>query len=561
VAKETATNFSNFRDTVRSVKNMQAWKDGETFKPEFPWAAEWAKLDDVLSSRVPYYSWGIGEGTFKLLKFEPATGAESKGRSSASVGEDVAPQSGEAAKARGREILENYFKGQRWLIVSFAMYYSLFSPVANALGGEEAVGSGRSGYAGALASLSPLAGVLVERFSVRTILRACSAARAIIWAGLVPAAYFAFGPTALFATAFAALMFADGAVVTVNTLVDIDENGVDFLAQQHAFPIDDQLRNEFNARLERTYSVSRIVLPPIMAGLGIFAAAILNSAGLALMGIMAASFAIPSGLSLYYYSKIPAEAKLPPRSSGKSIGAEVKQIASDFWGGVKTSWNNRKIRYRFLQYALERAREDAMLLVVLAEYGIRVLAHGDKAWGALYTASLISLGKIGAWVASHLMEHRWKAPKTKEDRWGAYRVFFPLAFAGAAATLLVPAAVSFVAQPWIGAAIVAGASFLFNLFCTGSSLGFRNLMQGIANEEGAAGRIFGIQNTFLMATNALAIGGLSAVFAATGISTAFWIACGLFAAIGAFELFVAPKLLFSKAERTAKKGDTPSNTN
>jgi hypothetical protein len=156
-------------------------------------------------------------------------------------------------------------------------------------------------------------------------------------------------------------------------------------------------------------------------------------------------------------------------------------------------------------------------------------------------------------VSAYLMHQRWQAPVGGEARYPKYRMFFPLAAGGTLATLLMPAAYlasSGVAGfPWLAAAIAGVSALLFNLMFAASALGFRNLMQAIVSEQNASGRLFGIQGTIQMAVNAVAILGLSAIFAAFGLGTALMIATGLYAAYGVFQALVVPRLLFTDAER------------
>jgi biotin carboxylase len=456
--------------------------------------------------------------------------------------------------ARRDRIMRGYLRGQLALIASFAMYYSLFSPVATALAGVGGMGSGRSAYAGSVAIVRPLAGVLVERFSARTVLIAGFAARAAIWAAILPTAFAFLGAGAPFLATFVGLMVVDGAIVSINGLVDIDEGGIDLLGKQHAFPVDDALRNKYNTLLDGFYSASRVIVAPAMAALGVVAAGIMSSAAGALVAVMAVSFAVPASVALYYYARyIPARADMGPVAARRPAAEEAREIASKLWEGFKLAWSNKNIRWRILLNSAERAIEDSMLFVVLAEFAMRILAKGNPVYGALYTAGLIAFGKIGAMVSAYLMHGRWKAPVGGEAKYPRYRPFFGLAAGGTLATLLMPAAAFAAAGvagfPWLAAALAGASALAFNLMFSASALGFRNLMQGIVSEQNASGRLFGIQGTILMAVNALAILGLSAIFAAFGLGAALSITTAIYAAYGVFQAFVGPRLLFTEQER------------
>lgn len=454
----------------------------------------------------------------------------------------------EAASLEKRErILRGYLRGQLAVIANFAIYYSLFSPVASVLAGVPGVGQGRSAYSGAVAIFQPIAGVLAERISMRSILIGAFLVRAMIWAAIVPAAFLLLGAGGPFLAIFVALMFVDGAVVSISSLVDIDEGGLDLLGLQHGFHVDDALRNRYNAIHDGFSSLSRVVMAPLMAMLGLFAAGFLSSAAAALVAVMAISFVLPAMVGCYYYLRyIPVEATLPDREPGQSAAKEIVEIADNLWAGMKLAWVVKRVRWRMLFNAAERAIEDSVLLIVMAEFAMKALAPGNAALGALFTAILIAVGKLGAMPSAWAMHKYWKAPLADAAKLPKYKMFFPLAFGGTLATALMPLAamVASNGQLWGAAALAGLSAILFNLLFTASALGFRNLMQGIVSDVGASGRLFGIQGTFMMGVSALAILGLSMLYETVGLVTAFAITSAIYVLYGLFQLLLGKHLLF-----------------
>lgn len=443
-------------------------------------------------------------------------------------------------------ILGGYLRGQLAVITNFAIYYSLFAPVASALAGISGVGQARFAYSGAVAIFQPIAGVIAERVQIRTILIGTFILRAIIWTGLVPAAFLLLGTGMPFLTVFVALMCVDGTVVSIGSLVDIDEGGVDLLAQQHGFKVDDALRNRYNALYEGFSSISRIVMAPLMAMIGLVAAGFLQSATAALVIVMALSFILPASAACYYYLRyIPSETITKECQLQRTVGGEFVDISINLCMGVKLAWSEKRVRWRILFNGAERAIEDSMLLVVSAAFAMEILAPDNAPLGAFYTAVLIAFGKLGGIAAAWTMHKHWHAPVTDAKKLSRYKIFFPLALGGTLATALMPvAALTSVSSP-LGSAGLAGLSvLLFNLQFTASALGFRNLMQGMVSDAGASGRLLGIQGTFIMGISAVTILGLSTLFATVDLITALVITSIVYVSYGIVQFFMGPTLLF-----------------
>ncbi|MEW5545728.1 hypothetical protein [Pseudomonas soli] len=449
---------------------------------------------------------------------------------------------------RRERILRGYLLGQLAVIANFAIYYSLFSPVAAALAGVGGMGQGRSLYSAAVAIFQPIAGVLAERIAVRSILIGGFAIRALIWAVILPIGYLALSTGAPLLTLFLLLMLIDGVVVSIGSLVDIDEGGLDLLGQQHGFPVDDDLRNRYNSIYEGFTSIGRIIMAPLMATLGLVMASVLNSAADALVIVMALGFLLPAMVGAYFYLRyIPSDPVLPARVAGASALDEVVEIYGGLRSGLQLTWRLKRIRWRILLNSAERAIEDSMLLIVLATFALKVLAPEDLAKGAFYTALLIAVGKVGSIVSAWAMHKYWRAPSAGMSQWASYKFFFPLAFAGTLATALMPVAVyvALAGALAVAAVLAALSAILFNLLFTASSLGFRNLMQGIVSEAGASGRVLGIQGMFIMGTSALAILGLSAIFETMGLLAAFITTSAIYIGYGILQLLYGRRLIFS----------------
>ncbi len=498
-------------------------------------------------------------------------------------------------------ILGGYLKGQIGRLLSMVLYYSLFPPFTRATGGEKSMASGRIGYAWTLAAVNPVAGVLAEHLSARGILVAAFLARTVIWAGLVPGAFFLLGSGWWFAAALLGLNILDGAVVSIGGLLDTDEGGIDILARQHHFPVDGEVRTGINATIRTVSAAARVVIAPALAGLAVFltVTGLLHSAAVALAVVMAISFLLPAAYGVVQYLRA-----IPKHFDHGNRRAEgLKQLGSELKAGFNLALEKPKIHWRFFLNALDRSIVDSMLFVMLATFGMNVMFPGemavDKAWGAFAATALVGIGQLGTlsmivairgmgvfgwkppeegrpWrLGDRLMSrvekfarlitpqqmHGWKGPGHGErTTYAKYRDFFPLLFRAAVATILIPLGAELTLHGffWSGAALAALGSFLFNMYFTAPQLGLGNLMQGVIAEQGkdkngkdATARLFAIQGTIELAASALITALMTVLFVilrahlvgAMAIASGFYIVCG------AFTKYIAKRLLFTHEER------------
>lgn len=508
------------------------------------------------------------------------------------------------AVEKRERILGGYLKGQIARLLSMVLYYSLFSPFMRATGGDKAMASGRIGYAWTLALGSPIAGVLAERLSARSVLVGAFIARATIWAGLIPGAFFFLGSGWAFASALLALNILDGAVVSIAGILDIDEGGIDILARQHHFPVDAETRVRYNAIMRGVSASARVLIAPAVAGVAVFLtlSGLLHSASVALAVVMALSFALPAVYGVIQYLRaIPKHFDRGNRDSSLTAAEELKQTASGLKDAVALAWNKPKLRWRFLLNALDRSILDSMLFVVLATFGMNVLFPDvpgkeeiNKAWGTFAAAGLVGIGALGnlamlkamrgwqapqegqSWTIQDRMQsalwkmsrwitpkeiHDWKAPKAGQAKYPVYRPFFGLSLRATVASGLMAVGAWLATSGffWPGAAAGALGSFLFNMYFIAAQLGFGNLMQGVVSEEGidekgnrATGRLFAIQALIELGTAALVTAVLTMLFNDVALVPAMAITFGFYLACGLITRFIAPRLLFSAAERHPK---------
>lgn len=496
-------------------------------------------------------------------------------------------------------ILQGYLYGQIGNVGKFAVWWTAFSPLVLALfsGSSFGVGGARTSFNLALFILSPLAGVLAERVSVKKLLNMTTFLRALIYVFFLPASwvflqsgwviavqdYF----DEVFYILFLIFVFLDGTLVAFSNVVDIDCGGTGILAKQHGFAVDENTLNRFNSLHTGWFDASMIVLAPLTAVFAVITANQLKDAKsnvqqldvAAIMGVLAGVFLLTSIFSLYYYNaRIPNtdEAELAAanaadrddvmsRREQRSCCDEFDDIARNIWSGLKLCWGHSAVRWRLLFLGLETAFEDAMISLILTEFAVRGV-HKDASYadGSLLSNLIIAFGKFGAVIAAFMMHKYWTPPPPPEAlplsvqadpaqlhaaQIAPFRSLFGFVCIGGLFTLLVPVGLMVRDQghETLSYVLVFGAAFFFFLFSTAPKIGFATLMQSLAAEADASGRIFGFVAAFLTATDSLVLMGLSAVFSACSLQQSLWISCGCIAAHGLIEFAVGPYLILSQS--------------
>jgi hypothetical protein len=294
------------------------------------------------------------------------------------------------------------------------------------------------------------------------------------------------------------------------------------------------------------------------------------------------SFAGESNVSMNSSSAI-AVAEPDPLS-----WAQFKELASSVREGAVLTWANTRIRYRVLFFAVETSVEDAMIALIAAEIGSDVFAPDDSklhyAYGNLWGAGLVACGKSGGVLASVLMHRYFTVDPTAADPSAAYKPLFWFAFLGGVCSMILPLAYRLRVHETLSETgstiLIFLAMFLFFLFSTLSKIGFRSgaahahtlihanvldhsrcvacpsmcrcvafstLMQSMAAEVEATGRVFGFVAAFVTATDALILMGMAALFSTVGLELALWISCAFIALHGLVELLFGPGLVLKKA--------------
>eukprot|EP00744_Colponema_vietnamica_P003164 GILI01004885.1.p1 GENE.GILI01004885.1~~GILI01004885.1.p1 ORF type:complete len:589 (-),score=199.63 GILI01004885.1:1410-3176(-) len=484
-----------------------------------------------------------------------------------------APLLDEKTATRKDQILSGYLYGQLGNVGKMAVWWSVFTPlIMSMFDDEDAVGTMRVAFNLALMFLSPLAGCVAERVSVKKLLNVTTTIRLFVWVVFVPAAWVVLKsdwvPYCTNSTAFyivmLLLLFLDGSQVAVSNVVDIDCGGLDLLGQQHGAEVTDVVRNKFNSTHQIVFDSSFIVFTPIIGYLMYAMTQHLGTqsefvAGLAdvtgILGGMMAVFLVLSIVSLYNYNRfIPDLATSLYPHADLPLSTQARMIFHDMRDGIKICLSNGRIGWRLTFLAIETALEDAMVSVLICFMALNaptIFADKDHTAEAnLWAAVIIAIGKIGALCSGFFMNKFWVVPT--ESQIGRYTTLFWSVFLGGSVSLLFPAALILVDMGyfWVARLTVFAASFFFFLFSTAPKIGFATLLQGLAAEEESSGKIFGFVGTFVTAMDALVIMAMTLIFTSTdSVLTAFWVCSGIYVGHGLLEVLFGPCLILRGKSR------------
>lgn len=472
-------------------------------------------------------------------------------------------------------------------------------------GSSYLVGGTRICFNLALLLCSPMAGGIAEKTNIKKLLNKTVLVRGLIYVLAIPVAWVLMDSellwsahTALhtsFFIVFLLIIFIDGIGVAFSNVADIDSGGVNLVAAQYGIEIDDNIRNYFNSLHIMFFDLSMVVFNPILAYVGLFIGQHTVSEHdddgvgnvvdeVTLLIAIGGVFLISTIMTLICYNAympdLPASSSSdsPPPNGSHSMQtfssvngdlntsltsdivpqepeplswAQFKELAISVKEGAGLTWANTRIRYRVLFFAIETSVEDAMIALIAAEIGSEVFAPADStlhyAWGNLWGAGLVACGKSGGVLASILMHRYFTIDPNDPDPSRAYKPLFWFAFFGGCFSLILPIAYHFRLNgglsDTLSTILMFGAMFLFFLFSTLSKIGFSTLMQSMAAEVEATGRVFGFVAAFVTATDALLLMGMSALFSAIGLELALWIACAFIAVHGLIELLFGPGLV------------------
>lgn len=510
-------------------------------------------------------------------------------------------------------ILRHFMVAQFGNLFKFSLWWASLAPLFYSMtnGATSIIGVSRIAYNAAICIFNPPGAVLPERYHPRKILLTAAFIRMLIYVLLVPATWLLFctnvahveNVTVVY-TLLAIFSFIDGVAVAGSCVLDIDMAGLDIVSGTYGIEVTDAHRNYFNSAQELFFSLCFIFFAPAMAFLGLGVKAGFHQWILrgdmtddqAESGVLVLVFMIGFGLAsvvqFVFLLRMPlanAEASTPAGADTDSsavnseaplatVGGhdseqldESAMVSKSLCGGVLSDLkasvlvvvSHQPILFRLLFLGFEIAFEDAAIVVIAAQMGLRCqwLGDGHSIQGNIWTAVAVAAGKLGGAIASVAVMKFYQPP---EEPMG-YLVLFVMTTLSTLVTCGFPLIEQAFQRGHLNADGARGIHltlfFLYFFLSTLPKLGFMSLLQSLVSKVENGTRAFGFIAIIATAMDAIVVMGLSSIFIDSTISleNALWYTSFCYMAHGVLELFCGPFLVLRPLQ-VLDAADKLSNT-
>lgn len=480
--------------------------------------------------------------------------------------DDAGPPS--AAK---HPILTRFLYGQFANLFKMSLWWISLAPLTFALldNSSTAVGAGRIVYNVAMCMLSPIGAIIVERYPAKKILIYAALVRFVLWCLCLPGVWAmqVTSDTKLFTEVFACLciiLFFDGCAVALSSLLDVDVCGLDIVAGTYGIEVDEAARNSFNSKSEMFFSLSFIFFAPLMAWGGLLYREAVRKAeptwaddavaSGTLASVFVVTFLVGTLWQVFFFLRMPNPPEAPPPESinddeppppPPSFCTKVGEALGELRAGLSIFYEYPPVLFRVLFLGLEIAVEDASIVVIASQCGVKLpwMGNRDAVEGNIWTAMLVCAGKIGAAVASFVMLKTFKPPESRRGFWP----MFALVAAAAVSSGGFPLTIYLQENGHIednAARIIFFTSFLLFFFLsTMPKVGFMCLLQTMVSSIPNGHRAFGFIAIVATATDAVIIMAMTSFFETMTMQMALVACFGIMIGHGALELLLGPLLV------------------
>jgi hypothetical protein len=533
-------------------------------------------------------------------------GGRGGGRGGGGSGSGSMSAGGTAEEAHRQRVLAGYKLGQLSSVVKLGVWWCFMGPLVLGVfrGDPYGVAGMRAAFNTGMFFVSPLAGLLTQRFSARALLTWTAATRGLVYGVVLPLLYVVLESgwvldasehlRALYYAIFLVLLLVDGCTMAVSNVVDLDCGGEEVVAAQYRLRIPDAVRSAMRALHEGFFEGSMILLAPLVAACAYVAARAIDGAShevsvVAVWAGLSAVFFVATFVSVSAYQCSLRHASISMARGGVSgagaSGSEggggdfarracpevsVAAIVLALADGFKVCAKNRAVWWRLVFLSLETAFEDLIISLLIAEFTTNGLERRrNYALGNLWCAGIVACGKVGAVLSARFMHRSWEttdasrspasagvagsltATSRGEPTSAQYGPLFLYTFIGGVATLLLPIALHLLddRDSRVASVLVAFASaFLYFFFSTPPKLGFSVLLQGLVAETDASGRVFAFVAAFLTVVDSVVLLLGAVVFTSLRLQGAMWLVCCVFATLCLLQLLVGPRLILARAQ-------------
>jgi hypothetical protein len=242
-----------------------------------------------------------------------------------------------------------------------------------------------------------------------------------------------------------------------------------------------------------------------------------------------------------------------------TLGEKICGILGDLKESFLLVVSHRAILWRLVFFGFELAFEDASIVVLAAQVGIRAewMGGGAAVKGSIWTSVIVAVGKLGAAVASFGMMQYYQPP---ENIMGHTKLFICIGLS-TLVILGVPLAFDGYSSGAIGAdaarAVTLLSFLLYFFLSTLPKLGLMSLLQTMVSQVENGWRAFAFIAILATTIDSVVIMGLSLLFTDAdksddkAFSHSLWVTCYIFMAHGLLETLFGPFLVLRPAAADA----------
>lgn len=231
--------------------------------------------------------------------------------------------------------------------------------------------------------------------------------------------------------------------------------------------------------------------------------------------------------------------------SPPSLAVAARSVPGDLLLAMQLICANKPILWRLLFFGFELAFEDAMIVVIGAQVGLREpwLGNGDAVQGNIWTSCGVASGKLGGAIASFALMKWYVPPEQPKKLFWLFLCIFASCVAVVGFPLVVAGQRRGTLSDDAARAVFLGLFFVYFFLSTLPKLGLMNLLQSLVASVENGHRAFGFIAVIATAIDSAVVMGLSATFVTGDVLWPLWICAIVYGVHGLLELVLGPYLV------------------